>query len=145
MQNAECRMQNALQNADADADADCIAEFADQKTLWCYLKRLVRQKRWAGFHRSRAFRRAGGVGLRALGEGAFSEETWPTWWQHRFEMVPKWLPNGTNMAATWGPGGLLEASWRSLGALVGQGEIYRGIWGALGGLLGRSWGRKKKS
>ena len=72
MQNAECI-------AECIADADCIAEFADQKTLWCYLKRLARQKRWAGFNRSRAFRRAWGVGLRALAEGAFSEETWPTW------------------------------------------------------------------
>ena len=39
--------------------------------------------------RPRAFHRAWDVGLRALGEGAFSEETWPTWWKHRFERVPK--------------------------------------------------------
>ena len=68
MQNAECI-------AEWIADADRIPEFADQKTLWCYLKRLARQKRWAGFNRSRACRRAWDLGSRALGEGAFSEET----------------------------------------------------------------------
>ena len=50
-------------------------------------KHAQHHQRWAA-DRSRAFRRAWGVGLRALGEGAFSEETWPTWWQHRFEMAP---------------------------------------------------------
>ena len=68
-----------MQNADAEciADANCIAELQMQKTnLNCFaLKRLARQKRWAGFNRSRAFRRAWGLGSRALGEGAFSEDT----------------------------------------------------------------------
>ena len=64
-----------MQMQNADADADCIVQNLQmQKTLWCYLKRLARQKRWAGFNRSRAFRQALGLGSRALGEGAFSEE-----------------------------------------------------------------------
>ena len=84
------------------------------------------------FNRSRAFRRAWDFGSRALGEGAFSEETRPRWWQRRFEMAPKWLQNGANMAAKWA----LEASWRPLGALKKTPGRQRG---GFQGLLGRSW------
>ena len=68
-----------MQNADAEciADANCIAELptADQEANRSGLKRLARQRRWAGFNRSRAFRQAWDLGSRALGEGAFSEDT----------------------------------------------------------------------
>ena len=67
-----------MQRADAEciADANCIAELQMQKHSGCFaLKRLARQKRWAGFNRSRAFRQAWDLGSRALGEGAFSEDT----------------------------------------------------------------------
>ena len=97
-------------------------------------KHALHHQRWAA-DRSRAFRRAWGVGLRALGEGAFSEETWPTWWQHRFEMVPKWFQNGTNMAAKLA----LEASWRPLGGLL---ELLKRLGrprGGFQGLMGRYW------
>ena len=71
-----------MQNADAEciADANCIAELQMQvqsRVMNCFaLKRLARQKRWAGFNRSRAFRRAWGVGLRALGQGTPTNMAW---------------------------------------------------------------------
>ena len=68
-------------------------------------------------------------------EGAFSEETWPTWWQYRFEMVPKLLKNGTNMAAKLA----LEPSCRPLGGLL---ELLKRLGrprGGFQGLMERSW------
>ena len=51
-------------------------------------KHAQHHQRWAA-DRSRAFRQAWGLGSRALGEGAFSEERCQTWFQNSFEMVPK--------------------------------------------------------
>ena len=52
------------------ADAECKAEAAEISNG------LRAQRRWAGFNRSRAFRRAWGVGLRALGQGTPTNMAW---------------------------------------------------------------------
>jgi len=65
------------------------------------------------FNRLRAFRRAWDLGWRALGGGAFSEERFQAWFQHNFEIALKLCQN----VCQTGPGGVLEASWRALGAL----------------------------
>ena len=83
----------------------------------------------------RAFRRAWGLGSRALGEGSFSEDTRPTWWQHRIEIASKLIKNGANMAAKWA----LEASWRSLGGLLEPLKRLGRRRGSFQGRMGRSW------
>ena len=60
------------------------------------------------------------------------------------KMAPKWLPNGSQI----GPGGLLEGSWRSLGALKKAWSAKGGLPGAYGALLEASWvalGAEKRS
>ena len=60
------------------------------------------------------------------------------------KMVPKWSQHGCQM----GPGGLLEASWRSLGALKKAWSAKGGLPGAYGALLEASWvalGAEKRS
>ena len=98
------------------------------------------------FNCSRAFRRAWDLGWRALGERAFSEERFQTWFQNSFESALKLHQNVCQM----GPGGVLEASWRALGALKKAWSAQVGLPGACGSLLERSWnalgglwGRKK--
>ena len=138
---AGCRlqMQSALQMPIG------IAELQTRKTTREVSNGL--RARGAGsdlFNRSRAFRRAWGVGLRALGERAFSEETRPTWWQHRFQMAPKWSQHGCQRV----PGGLLVLeplerlgrprggfqwlmgrSWMPLGAILGPKKVVlNGSW-----------------
>ena len=59
-------------------------------------------------------------------------------------MAPKWCQHGCQM----GPGGLLEASWRSLGALKKAWSAKGGLPGAYGALLDASWvalGAEKRS
>ena len=69
-----------LCNANADAKQMQI-----QKTLSWDLKRLARQKRWAGYNSSRAFRRAWGVGRFAVGQGMYlapvglTAKCWSSW------------------------------------------------------------------
>ena len=104
------------------------------------------------FNRSRAFRRAWGVGLRALGqgtptnmawdlgcralgEGAFSENMVATSLRNCPKMAPKLLQNSSQMA----PKLALEASWRALGGLL---ELLKRLGrprGDFQGLMGRSW------
>ena len=60
------------------------------------------------------------------------------------KIVPKWSKYGCQM----GPGGLLEASWRSLGALKKAWSAKGGLPGAYGALLDASWvalGAEKRS
>ena len=52
------------------------------------------------------------------------------------KMVPKWCQHGCQM----GPGGVLEASWRRLGAFKKAWSAKGGLPGADGALLDASWG-----
>ena len=140
LQNAECRMQNAecrcsMQNA--DAECRCRMQIALQN---CRSEHILVKSQTAcaaealgRIQSLRAFRRAWGLGSRALGEGAFSEGTWQTWRQHRIEITSKLLKNGANMAAKWA----LEASWRSLGAALGARGALVEIFKQLGRLQER--------
>ena len=59
------------------------------------------------------------------------------------KMTPTWLQNGTKTAAKWGPealGGVLEPSWKPLGALKKAWSAKGGLPGAYGALLDGSWG-----
>ena len=88
------------------------------------------------FNRSRAFRRAWGVGLRALGEGAFGEKgvtsMTATSLQHCSKMALKWSQHGCQM----GPGGVPGRPWRPLGGLLEllkmPGRLRGGFWGRMG-------------
>ena len=66
--------------------------------------------------------------------------------QNGSKMAPKWCQHGCQM----GPGGVLEASWRRVGAIKkawsakgglpgAYGALLEASWGALGGVLERSW------
>ena len=55
--------------------------------------------------------------------------------RNRSKMTPKWFQNGSQI----GPGGLLEGSWRSLGALKQAWSAKGGLPGAYGALLEASW------
>ena len=58
-------------------------------------------------------------------------------------MAPTWLQNGTKTAAKWGPealGGVLEPSWKPLGASKKAWSAKGGLPGAYGALLDASWG-----
>ena len=74
--------------------------------------------------------------------------------QNGSNMVPKWPPNGSQIAswspleASWALEALLEPSWKAPGGLLGAlGVVLEASWpllgrswGGLGGALGRSWG-----
>ena len=60
----------------------------------------------------------------------------------------KWVPKQTSGESQIGPGGLLEGSWRSLGALKKAWSAKGGLPGAYGALLEASWvalGAEKRS
>ena len=56
------------------------------------------------------------------------------------KMAPKWYQHGCQM----GPGGLLETSWRSRGALKEAWSAKGGLPGAYGALLDASWAGPKE-
>jgi len=87
------------------------------------------------FNRSRAFLQAWDLGSRVLGEGAFSEERFQTWFQNIFKIAP----NCTQIFGKWAP----EASWSFEKSLVGSGGASRGLWIALGTLLEASGAEQK--
>ena len=87
------------------------------------------------FNRSRAFRRAWDLGWGALGEGAFSKQRFQTLFPTSFATSLKLYQNVCQI----GPGGVLEASWRALGALTKAWSAQVGLPGASGSLLERSW------
>ena len=60
---------------------------------------------------------------------------------HGSKMAPKWFQNGSQI----GPGGLLEGSWRSLGALKKAWSAKGGLPGAYGSLLEASRGARGKA
>ena len=83
------------------------------------------------------------------GLGCWIEGPWPRSLQRAnvTNMVATSLQNGSKMAPTWcqhgcqmGPGGVLEASWRPLGALKKAWSAKEGLPGAYGALLDASWG-----
>ena len=132
MQNAECRMQNA--DAECIADASCIANQISEKHSAGYLKRLARQRRWAGFNR---YAHSAGPLSRWSYDLMALSSRYQNWFPNGFNMVPKWCPNSLewDMEPSWGP---LEAILEHLGDFLGS------SWGQLGpsrGHLGSILGR----
>ena len=120
-------MQNALQNADAEStlmlsQTACAPEALGRiqsltrilPGLGCWVEGPVR----------RCLQRENVTNMVATSLRNYSK------------MIPKWSQHGCQM----GPGGLLAASWRSLGALKKAWSAKGGLPVAYGTLLDASWG-----